>query len=49
MRMEAIRRETRKLRKKFEEAPRILTFRGRKVVHVSDWSGVTGQSCLTNS
>lgn len=37
MRIEAMRRETERLRKKISNQPKILRFRGRKVVHAEDW------------
>jgi hypothetical protein len=33
-----MRRETEKLKKKIKQAPRILKFRGRRVVHSADWT-----------
>lgn len=37
MTMNSMRRETEKLKKKIKQAPRILKFRGRRVVHSVDW------------
>lgn len=35
--MNSMRRETEKLKKKIKQAPRILKFRGKRVVHSVDW------------
>ncbi len=40
MRMEAVRRETERLRKKISNLPKIPRFRGRRVVHAEDWKWV---------
>jgi hypothetical protein len=37
MRIEGLRQETRRLRKKIRKGPRILRFRGKRVVHLRDW------------
>jgi len=38
MTMNSMRRETEKLKKKIKQAPKILKFRGRRVVHSADWT-----------
>jgi hypothetical protein len=37
MRIEGLRQETRRLRKKIRKGPRILRFRGKRVVRLRDW------------